>query len=142
MTVQEKVDCFLLHENLDDTLKTIQGLGLQSDINHIYLLAAQNADIKQLPENTTLLSVESPVSTAMYLKMATMAEAPYVLLCLKTTPITAGARAIDRFWKLRTMPELHGSMPTITPLRKEKQRLILSLIIRKVVCVMILILVP
>ncbi|MDD4760030.1 MAG: DUF4922 domain-containing protein [Bacteroidaceae bacterium] len=97
MTVQGKVDCFLLHENLDDTLKTIQGLGLQSDINHIYLLAAQNADIKQLPENTTLLSVESPVSTAMYLKMATMAEAPYVLLCLKTTPITAGARAIDRF---------------------------------------------
>ena len=97
MIVQGKVDCFLLHERSCDTLKTIQGLGIQSDINHIYLLAAQNADIENLPENATLLNVESPVSTAMYLKIADVAKAPYVLLYLKPSPMTVGARALHRF---------------------------------------------
>lgn len=97
MTVNGKVDCFLLHERLCDTLKTIQGLGAQSNINHIYLLAAENVDKEELPENATLLNVESPVSTAMYLRIAAEATAPYVLLYLKTSPMSVGARCVHRF---------------------------------------------
>ena len=92
------IDCFLLHERWEDTSKTIQGLGEQSAISHYYLISAGSTALPDelFTDRASILQVESPLSTAAYLKMAEQADAPYTLLCTKSSPLSAGPRALQR----------------------------------------------
>lgn len=92
------IDCFLLHERWEDTSKTIQGLGEQSAISHYYLISAGSTALPDelFTDRASILQVESPLSTAAYLKIAEQADAPYTLLCTKSSPLSAGPRALQR----------------------------------------------
>ncbi len=95
---KRKVDCFLLHECWADTLKTVQSLGDQPEINAIYLLAA-SADAErydELPEFCHILPISGIGATATYMDIAENAVSPYVLLYMKSSPLQIGARALHR----------------------------------------------
>ena len=92
------VDCFLLHECWADTLKTVESLNNQPEVNDIYLLAvtADAARYDELPENCHILSVDGIGATSTYVKMADNAASPYTLLYIKSSPLQVGARALHR----------------------------------------------
>ncbi len=96
MALQGKIDCFLLHADEQDTLKTLKGLAGQPGIRHIYLVCAPGTAFGSLLPNVSLLPVDNAASSSAYVAMASVAEAPYVVLSLKSTPLTVGPRALQR----------------------------------------------
>lgn len=100
ITKDKKADCFLLHENVGDTLKTIGGLGGQSLFNHIYLLCGEDVPEPPASGDVSLLRVASLSSWTAFRDIAEKAEAPYVLLYLKSSPLLMGARALQRLMEV------------------------------------------
>ena len=96
MALNKTIDCFLWHETMEDTLKTIEHLQTQPDIRHIYLVGAPDAAGTALPASCSLLPTANPLSAATFVAIAGAAEAPYVLLSVKTTPLSVGPRALQR----------------------------------------------
>lgn len=92
----DKIDCFLLSENMSDTRKTLEELTGRAEISAVYLLRSADVETEVLPSGCESLVVEHPASTAAFLKIADKARSPYVLLSLKATPLSVGPRALSR----------------------------------------------
>lgn len=92
----KNIDCFLLHGEINDTLKTLESLRAQDAINHIYLLASTEADTKSIPSDVNVLTTDCPSGSSAYKQMAEKATAEYVVFSLKSSPLKFGPRALER----------------------------------------------
>lgn len=90
------IDCFLFSDAASDTLKTLQDLSARPEIHFIYIVSVRPFDCDASPVPCEWLQADNLSSTATFLKISEKAQAPHVLLSLKTAPLSLGARVLHR----------------------------------------------
>ena len=101
--MHRNIDCFLPCDDMAVAEKTVADLRKDNHVQHIWLLATEAfAQEQAAPAGAEWLVVEQLLSTAAMKTIAMTAEAPYVLLGLKTSPRTLGLYALGRWTKAAT----------------------------------------
>lgn len=101
--MHRNIDCFLPCDDMAVAEKTVADLRKDNHVQHIWLLATEAfAQEQAAPAGAEWLVVEQLLSTAAMKTIAMTAEAPYVLLGLKTSPLTLGLYALGRWTKAAT----------------------------------------
>ena len=96
-----KIDCFLPFEDLKVTQEIITQLHNDKVVRHIYLLVSKElATEGECPAGCTLVPVDRPLSSSAMMAMAQHADADYVLLVTKTTPLLLGMQALERMLRV------------------------------------------
>ena len=90
------VDCFLPCNDLAETTKAVECLRKSKCINNINLLTPTKACGGGMPLGCNALRLANIVSSEAISEIARTAEAEYVLLNLKATPVEFGDHAIER----------------------------------------------
>lgn len=88
------IHCFIPFENETSVRHTVASLKQSKQIGIIYLLSTQFR-MREF-EGCPVIPVKDYTSTETYRQIAQLAESPYTLLYLKTTPLELGYRAIER----------------------------------------------
>ena len=96
-----KIDCFLACASLRAVGATVAQLRESKTVRRIYLLTGEgfcpDADV---PDDCTLIEAGRLTSTAAVMRMAGRAEADYMLLSLKPTPLSIGLSALERLLRV------------------------------------------
>ena len=107
--MREKIDLFLPCEDLDVALETLAELHDNKTVQHINLLvSASFATQHQVPEGFTFVVIDRLESSNTVTSIAENADADYVMICTKTTPIKWGLYSLERF--LRTADDTDAVM--------------------------------
>lgn len=97
MEQKKRIDCFLPCAQTGDVLPLVAQLQEQGSVSHIYLIATTAEAVDSLlPENVSLLTTDSLLSTQTMKQMAEQTTADYALFYLKAEPLTLGYHALDR----------------------------------------------
>lgn len=98
MDIRRKIDCFLPCEDMQKAVRIVEQFQIKGIVNHIYLLVSgeMNADAA-LPDGVSTLVVDNILSKQAMLTMAEKTTADYALFYMKTSPITLGYQAVERF---------------------------------------------
>ena len=91
--MREKIDCFMPCRDLYDIKDTLQTLRQSKTIQHINLLIDDEANAsldKSNADDCTFITTGSRASTKTLLDIDAHTDADYVLLSLKTTPVSLG----------------------------------------------------
>ena len=97
-----KIDCFLPCSNPNDLKETIETLRNSKAIRQINLLVDSAFKAPELANDCATLVVDNLLSTDTMCKVSENAEADYVLLALKSTPLVLGQHALDRLLHVAT----------------------------------------
>ena len=102
------MDVFLPFGGVADTAKTLAELEGREEIGKVFLLVPPQADTDGLMQKSECVEVDAMESASTVIKMASLAESPYAILVLKSSPINFGARALHRMrealdWSGRSM---------------------------------------
>lgn len=96
--MREKIDLFLPCTDLDDALETLQELHDSKTVQHVSLMVSKSfADSHQVPEGSTFIVVDQLSSSNTVAAIAGGADAEYVMICTKSTPVKWGLYAFERF---------------------------------------------
>ena len=107
--MREKIDLFLPCEDLEVAQKALTELRDNKTVQHINLLVcADFAAHHQVPNGCTFVVIDRLESSNTVSSIAENADADYVMICTKTTPIRWGLYALERF--LRTADETGAVM--------------------------------
>ena len=88
------IDCFIPYSDVDTAQKNIAQFRASKQINQVFLLA-RDATLPQI-EGCNMLFIDTLESSATLRQMALVANADYVAIYGKYSPITIGYGAIDR----------------------------------------------
>ena len=94
--MRQKIDCFLACQSIDELAETIVQLRRSSAVRHVFLMVNSAFAAKDIPQDCTLVTVDGLQSSDFVMRVAEHAEAPYVLLSMKPTPISLGSTALER----------------------------------------------
>ena len=97
-----KIDCFLPCSNPNDLKETIEMLRRSKTIRQINLLVDSDFKVAERADDCTTIVVDNLLSTDTMRKVSENAEADYVLLVLKSTPLVLGQHALDRLLRVAT----------------------------------------
>ena len=97
-----KIDCFLPCSNPNDLKETIKMLRKSKTIRQINLLVDSDFKVAERADDCTTIVVDNLLSTDTMRKVSENAEADYVLLALKSTPLVLGQHALDRLLHVAT----------------------------------------
>ena len=103
-----KIDCFLPCSNPNDLKETIEMLRRSKTIRQINLLVDSDFKVAERADDCTTIVVDNLLSTYTMRKVSENAEADYVLLALKSTPLVLGQHALDRL--LRVATDTHAAL--------------------------------
>lgn len=103
-----KIDCFLPCSNPNDLKETIEMLRRSKTIRQINLLVDSDFKVAKRADDCTTIVVDNLLSTDTMRKVSENAEADYVLLALKSTPLVLGQHALDRL--LRVATDTHAAL--------------------------------
>lgn len=103
-----KTDCFLPCSNPNDLKETIEMLRRSKTIRQINLLVDSDFKVAERAVDCTTIVVDNLLSTDTMRKVSENAEADYVLLALKSTPLVLGQHALDRL--LRVATDTHAAL--------------------------------
>ena len=103
-----KIDCFLPCSNPNDLKETIKMLRRSKTIRQINLLVDSDFKVAERADDCTTIVVDNLLSTDTMRKVSENAEADYVLLALKSTPLVLGQHALDRL--LRVATDTHAAL--------------------------------
>lgn len=103
-----KIDCFLPCSNPNDLKETIEMLRRSKTIRQINLLVDSDFKVAERADDCTTIVVDNLLSTDTMRKVSENAEADYVLLVLKSTPLVLGQHALDRL--LRVATDTHAAL--------------------------------
>ena len=103
-----KIDCFLPCSNPNDLKETIEMLRRSKTIRQINLLVDSDFKVAERADDCTTIVVDNLLSTDTMRKVSENAEADYVLLALKSTPLVLGQHALDRL--LRVATDTHAAL--------------------------------
>ena len=103
-----KIDCFLPCSNPNDLKETIKMLRKSKTIRQINLLVDSDFKVAERADDCTTIVVDNLLSTDTMRKVSENAEADYVLLALKSTPLVLGQHALDRL--LRVATDTHAAL--------------------------------
>lgn len=103
-----KIDCFLPCSNPNDLKETIETLRNSKAIRQINLLVDSDFKVAERADDCTTIVVDNLLSTDTMRKVSENAEADYVLLALKSTPLVLGQHALDRL--LRVATDTHAAL--------------------------------
>ncbi len=107
--MREKIDLFLPCEDLEIARKAVSELHDDKTVQHIYLLVgADFAARHQVPDGCTFVVIDRLESSNTVSSIAENADADYVMICTKTTPVRWGLYALERF--LRTADDTDAVM--------------------------------
>lgn len=95
--MRDKIDCFLLCENVGDVEATVAELRDSKTVRHIHLLVPECIEA---PECCSIVVVDEATSTNAMMSIAENADAEYALLCTATRPITLGPSALERMLRV------------------------------------------
>ena len=99
--MREKIDCYLPCDGMDSVMPMLHVLRQSKTIQHIHLLMTPAAaDTAAAPDGCRVMAADGLASLATMLKIAMNADAEYVLLSLKTTPVTLGSNALERLLRV------------------------------------------
>ena len=94
--MRQKIDCFLACQSPVEMAETIALLRQSTAVRQIFLMVNTFTDDIEVPDGCTLLTVGQLQSSQYVMQVAEHAEAPYVLLSMKPTPVTLGTTALER----------------------------------------------
>ena len=95
--MRQRIDCFLPCEDLASLKETLEVLRRCKTVQHIFLLVTEDtANKNEAPEDCEWLVIDGLTSTKTMLRVAEKASADYVLLNLKTTPVSLGLFSLER----------------------------------------------
>ena len=110
--MREKIDCFLPCNDTKEIETSLQLLSQSKTTQHIYLLVTAENDICECGktgsnannniDDSNIIAVDSLASTKTLLTIEEHTDAEYVLLSLKTTPISLGLHALERLLRVAT----------------------------------------
>ena len=107
--MREKIDLFLPCEDLEIAQAALSELHDNKTVQHINLLvSADFAAHHQVPDGCTFVVIDRLESSNTVSSIAENADADYVMICTKTTPIRWGLYALERF--LRTADDTGAVM--------------------------------
>lgn len=89
-----KIDCFIAYENETSTRRTIASLKQNETIGQIYLFSSTQSEDEW--EGYPILHVENYNSTDTLIQLAEKANAPYLMLYAKVSPLELGYKALKR----------------------------------------------
>lgn len=107
--MREKIDLFLPCDNLEVAKHTLRELRDSKTVQHINLLVSNELATQcEVPEGCTFIVIDHLASSNMVTSIAENAEADYVMISTKVTPIRFGQYAFERF--LRTADDTGAVM--------------------------------
>ena len=107
--MREKIDCFLPCDDIHVIGDMLDVLRQDKTIHHIHLLVSEKFSQENFaPHDCSFVVVDNIQSSQTILAIEQDAEADYVLLSTKTTPVRLGLYALDRF--LRVACETEAAM--------------------------------
>lgn len=99
--MREKIDLFLPCDELEVVKDTLQTLHEDKTVQHIYLLVSEAmAAQSQVPDGCTFIVTDRLESSNTVVSIAENAEADYVLISTKTTPVCLGQYALERLLRI------------------------------------------
>ena len=94
----KRIDCFLPCEDINVTEPVLAQLRQSKIVQHINLIVSEEfAKTKSVPENCTFVVADGLTSSNTIQSIAANTTADYVLWYMKSTPVTLGMYAIERF---------------------------------------------
>ena len=107
--MREKIDLFLPCEDLEVAQEALGELHDNKTVQHINLMvSADFAAHHQVPDGCTFVVIDRLESSNTVESIAENADADFVMICTKTTPIRWGLYALERF--LRTADDTAAVM--------------------------------
>lgn len=101
MDIRKKIDCFLPCNDLQRAATIAEQFQHNDTVNQIYLLVSGKATTsKGLPEGVSTIVVDNLLSADTMRAIAEATTADYALFYMKSTPVTLGYQAIDRFMQV------------------------------------------
>lgn len=101
MDIRKKIDCFLPCNDLKRAATIAEQFQHNDTVNQIYLLVSGKATTsKGLPEGVSTIMVDNLLSADTMRAIAEATTADYALFYMKSTPVTLGYQAIDRFMQV------------------------------------------
>ena len=99
--MREKIDLFLPCEDLEVAKDTLLELHENKTVQHINLMvSADFAAHHQVPDGSTFVVIDRLESSNTVVSIAENADADYVMICTKTTPIKWGLNSLERFLRV------------------------------------------
>ena len=92
--MRQEIDCFLACQSVAEISATVTLLRRSIAVRHIFLLTSEA--LFDIPQDCTVVTVDRIQSSDFVMRVAEHAVAPYVLLSMKSTPITIGETALER----------------------------------------------
>lgn len=89
-----KIDCFVPYENEASVRRTIASLRQSKLVDRIYLLSTTSKE-KEL-DGCSILSIDHYQSFRTFQQISQQAQAPYLFVYTKTSPLELGYRALER----------------------------------------------
>ena len=93
--MRQEIDCFLACQSVTDISATVAQLRKSIAVRHIFLMTSELSSA-DTPQDCTVVPVEHIQSSDFVMRVAEHAVAPYVLLSMKSTPLTIGETAMER----------------------------------------------
>ena len=94
--MRQIIDCFLACQSVSEISETVKQLRKSIAVRHIFLLTKGEVLSAELPQGCTVVTVDRIQSSNFVMRVAELAIAPYVLLSMKSTPVSIGETALER----------------------------------------------
>ena len=92
--MKKAINCFIPYDNEPSVQRTITSLQQSERVARIYLLATNSE--KEEIAGCPVIQINTPNSTETFRQIAQLADTPYTLLYVKTSPLELGYRAMER----------------------------------------------
>ena len=92
--MKKAINCFIPYDNEPSVQRTIASLQQSERVARIYLLATNSE--KEEIAGCPVIQINTPNSTETFRQIAQLADTPYTLLYVKTSPLELGYRALER----------------------------------------------
>ena len=92
--MKKAINCFIPYDNEPSVQRTITSLQQSERVARIYLLATNSE--KEEIAGCPVIQINTPNSTETFRQIAQLADTPYTLLYVKTSPLELGYRALER----------------------------------------------
>ena len=107
--MRDRIDCFLPCKDLREMESTIRQLRGAQLINHVYLMVSEEtAHREEAPANCSFIVIDHVASERTIREIAQNAQAEYVMLCTKDTPLLLGLNGAVRM--VRAASEMEAAM--------------------------------
>lgn len=99
--MRDKIDLFVPCDDLDSMKEMLAECRESKTISHVYLLVSEDFATRcPVPPHVTFVVIDRVTSTNTIRGLAENVNADYLLLCVRTTPVTLGQFALERLLRV------------------------------------------